>query len=89
MTETLLEFPCSFPIKAFGSAEQGAGDFAELVLSLVQQHAEGVTAQHLSKNRSKNGRFIAVTITITADSQQQLDAIYQSLSDHERVVMSL
>ena len=89
MTESLLEFPCSFPIKAFGSAEQGADNFAALVLELVQAHVEDLTEQQLSQNPSKNGRFVAVTVNITATSQKQLDAIYQSLSDHERVVMSL
>ncbi len=89
MTESLLEFPCSFPIKAFGSAELGADSFAALVFELVQPHVNELRQEHLSLNPSKNGRFVAVTINITATSQQQLDAIYQTLSAHERVVMSL
>ena len=33
--EDLMEFPCSFPIKAVG---KGTDDFEELVLSIVQRH---------------------------------------------------
>ena len=32
---------------------------------------------------------MAVTVTIEATSQGQLDAIYQELSSHERVMMAL
>ena len=89
MTETLLEFPCDFPIKAFGKAEDGAQAFSDLVFALVSPHVIGLQEQHLSLNESSKGRFVAVTVNITATSQQQLDAIYQALSDHEQVVMSL
>lgn len=84
-----LEFPCEFPIKAFGRADDGGDQFAELVLSLLNPHVEDLQREQLRLNPSSNGRFVAVTVTITAVSQKQLDRIYQSLSDHEQVVMSL
>ena len=88
-SESLLEFPCEFPIKAFGRTDDGAQAFADLVFELVEQHVENLTREQLSLNASSNGRFIAVTVNITATSQQQLDNIYQSLTDHDQVVMSL
>ncbi|MEF8833499.1 MAG: DUF493 domain-containing protein, partial [Halofilum sp. (in: g-proteobacteria)] len=38
--DTLLEFPCDFPIKAFG---YDTGDFGTLVVKLIQAHAPEVT----------------------------------------------
>lgn len=87
--DTLLEFPCEFPIKAFGRTDAGAEAFLELVFDLVGAHVEDLQREQLRINASSKGRFVAVTVTITAQSQQQLDGIYQSLSDHEQVVMSL
>ncbi|MGB1580013.1 MAG: YbeD family protein [Nevskiales bacterium] len=88
-SESLLEFPCEFPIKAFGRADKGAQAFVDLVFELVAQHVEGLTTEQISLNASSGGRFIAVTVNITATSQAQLDNIYQSLTDHDQVVMSL
>ena len=38
---------------------------------------------------SANGKYLAVTVTFTATSQEQLDALYRELSQHSRVVMLL
>lgn len=84
--QTLLEFPCEFSIKAFGSPD---GDFETLVLTLIQAHAPDLTRRDLRIRHSGNGRYIAVTATITASSKAQLDAIYHALSNHDRVLMSL
>lgn len=88
-SESLLEFPCEFPIKAFGRTDAGAQAFADLVFELVDGHVDGLQRSQLRMNASSAGRFVAVTVTITATSQRQLDAIYQSLTDHDQVVMSL
>ena len=39
--------------------------------------------------QSRKGNFVSITVTITATSQQQLDAIYQDVTDHEDVLMAL
>ena len=59
------------------------------VLEIVQKHAEGVTEQQLRQSNSRNGRYLAVTVTIEATSQLQLDNIYRALTDHDMVVMAL
>lgn len=86
MQTQLLEFPCRFPIKAFG---HGHPDFADMVFALVNEHVDNLSREDMQQNRSKNGRYLAVTITITATSQSQLDSIYHALTAHEQVVMAL
>lgn len=84
--ETLLEFPCKFPIKAFGAADE---DFDALVVSLVRKHVPDLGDGSVRKRFSNAGRFVSVTVTITARSRAQLDAIYQELTNEERVMMAL
>jgi putative lipoic acid-binding regulatory protein len=38
---------------------------------------------------SRHGRYESVTLTVRASSRAQLDAIYQELSAHERVLVAL
>jgi len=85
-SETLLEFPCDFPIKAMGLNDT---DFDLLIAELVRKHAPDFHEGAVQSKPSSNGKYTSITITITATSKAQLDAIYQSLSDHERVLMAL
>jgi putative lipoic acid-binding regulatory protein len=84
--ETLLEFPCSFPVKAMGRAEE---DFDALVVELVRRHVPDLRENAVVSRPSKGGKWVSVTVTIQATSQEQVDAIYRSLADHEKVVMAL
>lgn len=84
--ESPFEFPCDFPIKAFG---QDTGDFDELVLELVSAHAPEVTRAHLTTRSSSGGRYLSVTVHLRAESRDQLDRIYEDLSAHERVLAAL
>ena len=38
---------------------------------------------------SRGGRYLAVTVTVRAQSRDQLDDIYRALSAHERVLFAL
>jgi putative lipoic acid-binding regulatory protein len=84
--ETLFQFPCAFPIKAVGRAD---GDFEALVVEIVTRHAPGWDRATLSVRGSSGGKWVSVTLTIEATSRAQLDAIYQDLSTHARVVWAL
>jgi putative lipoic acid-binding regulatory protein len=84
--DTLFEFPCDFPIKAFG---HDTGDFRQLVMERVQRHAPEVTADAVHTRSSRGGRYLAVTVTVRAHSRAQLDNIYATLSAEERVLFAL
>ncbi|MDX1656141.1 MAG: DUF493 domain-containing protein [Candidatus Competibacteraceae bacterium] len=84
--ETLLEFPCEFPIKAMGRTDS---NFPQVVVALVGRHAPDLTEERVRVQASRHGRFQSVTVTVRATSRAQLDAIYQELTDDERVVLAL
>lgn len=83
--ETLLEFPCRFPIKVMGRVNV---EFDLLVVEIIGKHVE-VNANDVVTRPSKAGNYLAVTVTIEASSKQQLDAIYIELSQHPHVLMAL
>ncbi len=85
-SDKLLKFPCSFPIKMMGRASAGFGDIA---VRLVEQHVGKVAADAIQTSESRNGNFVSVTVTIDAQSQKQLDNIYNDLSDHEDILVAL
>lgn len=88
MTEqdTLFEFPCDFPVKAFG---HDTGDFDAVVVELIRPHAPDVSRDRVQTRSSRAGRYLAVTVTVRAVSRAQLDSIYEALSADERVLVAL
>ena len=84
--ETLLEFPCKFPVKAMGRDEDG---FEALITDIVLSHAGMYVGESVTTNPSSTGKYLSVTVTIEALSKAQLDRIYQDLTDCEQVLMAL
>lgn len=84
--QPLLEFPCDFPIKAMGLRSD---DFKDLVMEIVGRHTPDLDTTTLRTQDSRHGRYQSVTLTVRARSRKQLDAIYQDLTAHSRIVIAL
>ena len=84
--ESLIEYPCEFPIKVFGKTQQG---FLQAVTEVVLQHDPAFTAASITLRNSKTAKYVSLTCTVTATSREQLDALYQALCDHPQVAMVL
>ena len=85
-TESLFEFPCQFPIKALGKT---SATLDIVIIEIVRRHVDDIHETAIKSKPSKGGKYTAVTITIEASSKQQLDAIYQDLTDCSEVIMAL
>jgi hypothetical protein len=85
-TASLLDFPTAFPIKVMGRRE---GGFTKAVIEIVLRHAPDFMPGTVETRPSKEGKYISLTATVNATSQQQLDALYRELCDHPSVVMVL
>jgi len=84
--ETLLQFPCEFPIKAMGLS---CDAFEIAVLEIINRHVDDLAEDALRMRPSKNGKYTSITITITARSKQQIDNIYLDLTACEHVSIAL
>ena len=83
---TLIEFPCDFPIKIMGVC---VDDFAQTVARVVQAHDPAFDVASMQMRPSRNGNYLALTCTVRAVSQAQLDALYVELSGHSMVKVVL
>lgn len=81
-----IEFPCEFPIKIMGKASL---EFQALALSIVRKHAPDLSEGAVQTRYSKDNKYISLTVTINAASQEQLDAIYRELSTNQQVLVAL
>ena len=86
MAETLLEFPCAFPLKIMGRTQDG---FAQAVLEVVLRHAPDFDSASTEMRASRQGNYLSLTCVVNATSREQLDALYRELSAHPQVVMVL
>lgn len=84
--ETLLEFPCDFPIKIMGERHD---DFAQSMIAIVLRHAPDFDAARVEMRASAAGKYLSVTCTIRATSKRQLDDLYRELSAHPQVKVAL
>lgn len=84
--ETLLQFPCSFPIKLMGRADAG---FSDVAVRLIERHVGKISKNQIQTTTSRNGNYLSLTVTIDAQSQEQLDSIYNDLSNQEDVLVAL
>lgn len=84
--ETLLTFPCDFPIKIFGLTDS---PFEAEALAIIRRHVPGFTDTTLSSRPSQNGKYIALSVIVHVDSKAQLDSIYEELSKSPLIIMVL
>jgi putative lipoic acid-binding regulatory protein len=83
---TLIDFPCDFPLKIMGAH---VDDFAQTIASVVIKHAPEFDAATMTLRPSRAGNYLALTCTVRATSQAQLDALYLELSAHSMVKVVL
>jgi putative lipoic acid-binding regulatory protein len=81
-----LQFPCEFMIKVFGHASD---QFELEVLTIIRKHVQDLRENALSVRPSKDGKYLALTIKINAESKDQLDDIYRDLSRNPHILMAL
>ncbi|MBK9219792.1 MAG: DUF493 domain-containing protein [Uliginosibacterium sp.] len=84
--DTLLEFPCDFPLKIMGKRED---HFAQTIAEVVLRHAPDFDPATMEMRPSSKGNYLALTCTIRATSKPQLDDLYRELSSHPMVKVVL
>jgi putative lipoic acid-binding regulatory protein len=84
--ESLIQYPSQFPIKVMGLKVEG---MVAAVTHIAQQFDPGFDAATVELRESKGGKYLGVTITITATSREQLDELYRTLSTHPMVKVVL
>jgi len=84
--DSLIEYPCDFPIKVFGSAHP---DFVNAITQVVQAHAPDFNSKDIESRSSSAAKYTSLTCTVHITSREQLDNLYRDLTSHPMVKMAL
>ena len=84
--QSLIEYPSAFPIKVMGENVDG---FVHAVTQVAEKFDPGFDASTVELRPSKGGKYLGVTITVTATSREQLDELYRTLTTHPMVKVVL
>ena len=82
--DSLIEYPCDFPIKIMGVMQDA---FAQTMVDVVSSHDPEFHAGKLEMRPSTKGNYLSLTVTVRATSREQLDNLYRALSSHPTVKM--
>jgi hypothetical protein len=84
--QSLIEFPCAFPVKVMGLQVEG---YVEAVTAVARQFDAGFDAGTIERRPSSGGKYLGLTITVFVTSRAQLDDLYRTLSKHPMVKVVL
>ncbi len=84
--QSLIEYPSKFPIKVMGLRSDG---YVTALTHIAKQFDPSFDASTVELRESSGGKYLGVTLTITATSREQLDEIYRTLSTHPMVKVVL
>jgi putative lipoic acid-binding regulatory protein len=83
---SLIEFPCDFQIKIIG---KNSDSFYDEIAEIARKHHSDFNDSLTKSQRSEQGNYLAITITVHAHNQGSLDALYRELTQHPDVKMVL
>ena len=84
--ESLIDFPCEFPIKILGKDNDV---FKNTVSQIMAKHHQKYSEISVKKNNSKNKNYIALTWVVNVNNQYELDNIYKDLSKDKNILFVL
>ncbi len=83
---SLIDYPSAFPIKVMGAHVEG---FEAAMVCVARQFDPGFEHGSIERRPSKGGKYLGLTLTVTATSREQLDELYRTLSTHPMVKVVL
>ncbi len=84
--DSLIDYPCDFPIKIMGATQDS---FAQTMVEVVSLHDPDFHAGKMEMRPSAKGNYLSLTVTVRATSREQLDNLYRALSSHPMVKVVL
>ena len=84
--QSLIEYPSDFPIKVMGLHVEG---FVEAMSAVALSFDPGFHAGRVETRPSSGGKYLGITLTVTATSREQLHELYRALTGHPMVKVVL
>jgi putative lipoic acid-binding regulatory protein len=84
--DSLIKYPCDFPIKVMGKSVEG---YQAAIERVVLNFDPDFDVNTVERRPSKNGNYLGLTVTVKVTSREQLDELYRTLSTHPMVSVVL
>lgn len=85
-TDSLIEYPCHFPIKVMGAHAPG---FVSAMVAIAQQFDPDFDSESIEHRPSKGGNYLGLTLTLRVCNREDLDNAYRAFSGHPMVKVVL
>lgn len=84
--DSLIEYPSQFPIKVMGEQHE---HLVHEITEIAKRFDPQFDASTIELRPSSAGKYLGVTITVTATSREQLDDLYRALTSSPKVKVVL
>ena len=84
--ESLITYPCDFPIKVMGRAHE---DLVGTLVEVVRGFDPGFDPGSVVERPSSRGTYVGLTFVVRVESREQLDDLYRALHGHHMVSVVL
>lgn len=84
--DSLIEYPSRFPIKVMGVKSE---HLVHEITQIAERFDPGFDASTIELRPSSSGKYLGVTVTVTATSREQLDDLYRAFTSHPLVKVVL
>lgn len=84
--DSLIEYPSLFPIKVMGLKHD---NLVSIITGIAHRFDPAFDASTIELRPSSTGKYLGVTITVTATSREQLDDLYRALTSDPNVKVVL
>ena len=84
--DSLIEYPCDFPIKVMGAQVDG---FVAAMAEVARRFDPLFAAETIEQRPSRTGKYLGLTLTVHVTHREQLDNLYRALTSHPMVKIVL
>lgn len=84
--QSLISYPCHFPIKVMGTNAEG---FLLAMAHVARAFDPDFDAATIEQRPSKAGNYLGLTLSVHVTSREQLDELYRTLTTHPMVKIVL
>ncbi len=84
--QSLITYPCLFPIKVMGANVPG---YLEAMTAVATAFDPTMDSTLVEQRPSKGGKYLGLTLSVNINSRVQLDELYRTLSTHPMVKVVL
>jgi putative lipoic acid-binding regulatory protein len=84
--QSLIEYPCHFPIKVMGAQVDG---YEAAMVHIARSFDPSFDAGTIERRPSKAGNYLGLTLSVYVINREQLDELYRTLTTHPMVKVVL